>query len=240
MSQRIPPAAGLREPAPARRRVKSVLQRGIVTGTIPGGTRLVQASIAQELAVSTRPVRDALRELAAEGFVRFDDRGGAVVHELCRSELEDIFQIRRMLEPVAAARAAAFATRDAILAAGEVIAAMDTETAGARWAEHNSRFHRVLGEAGGSPRLAAILANLRELSDRYTTHSLTAEPSRARHGNAEHREILRAVIARDPVAAADAMLAHLDARLGTLLSIRQAGAPPRPGQRSAGPRRGRR
>lgn len=236
MSHRNPPAIDLGQPAPARRRVKSVLHRGIVTGTIPGGTRLVQASIAQELAVSTRLVRDALRELAAEGFVRLDRRGGAVVHELCRSELEDIFQIRRMLEPVAAARAATFATRTAILQAGEVIAAMDTETAGARWAEHNSRFHSLLDEAGGSPRLAAILANLRELSNRYTTHSVTAEPSRARRGNAEHREILRAVIARDPVAAADAMLAHLDARLGTLRGIHRVGAPPPAGQRSAGPR----
>ena len=95
---------------PARRRVKMVLHRGIVTGTIPGGTRLVQSSIAAELAVSTWPVREALRELAAEGFVRFDGRGGAVVRELCRTELEDIYEIRMMLEPVAAARAAMSAT----------------------------------------------------------------------------------------------------------------------------------
>jgi DNA-binding transcriptional regulator YhcF (GntR family) len=69
---------------PARRRVKMVLHRGTVTGIIPGGTRLVQSSTAAELTVSTRPVREALKELAAEGFVRFDGRGGAVVRELCR------------------------------------------------------------------------------------------------------------------------------------------------------------
>jgi DNA-binding transcriptional regulator YhcF (GntR family) len=95
---------------PARRRVKMVLHRGIVTGIIPGGTRLVQSSIAAELAVSTWPVREALRELAAEGFVRFDGRGGAVVRELCRTELEDIYEIRMMLEPVATAPAAMSAT----------------------------------------------------------------------------------------------------------------------------------
>ena len=110
------PKAPTRRPAeprtaPASRKVKLVLHRGIVTGTIPGGTRLVQASIAEEMAVSTRPVRDALRELAAEGFVRLDGRGGAVVHELCRSELQDIYEIRMMLEPVATARAARLATR---------------------------------------------------------------------------------------------------------------------------------
>ena len=74
---------------------------------LPG---LVQSSIAAELAVSTWPVREALRELAAEGFVRFDGRGGAVVRELCRTEREDIYEIRMMLEPVATARAAMSAT----------------------------------------------------------------------------------------------------------------------------------
>lgn len=211
--------------APARHRVKAVLHQGIVSGTIPGGTRLVQASIAAELAVSTRPVRDALRELAAEGFVRLDARGGAVVHELCRSELEDLYQIRRLLEPLAAARAATQARPAALLRAGELIAAMDAETDGTRWAGYNSRFHSVIDEAGDSPRLAGILAGLRELSARYVTHSVVTEPRRAACGNAEHQEILRAVMARDPEAAADATLRHLDGRLGALLSLHPVGAP---------------
>lgn len=205
--------------APARRRVKRVLHRGIVTGVIPGGTRLVQSCIAAELSVSTRPVRDALRELAAEGLVRLDPRGGAVVHELCRSEMEDLYQIRRLLEPVTAAQAATRASEVSILRAGQLIAAMDTETDGARWAEHNARFHHLIDQAASSPQMVTILAGLRELSARYVTHSVVSAPERAHSGNAEHREILRAVIARDPVAAADATLRHLDARLGQLRSV---------------------
>jgi DNA-binding GntR family transcriptional regulator len=216
---------GMPRDLPARHRVKRVLHRGIVSGTIPSGTRLVQSSIAEELAVSTSPVRDALRELAAEGFVRLDDRGGAVVHELCRSELEDIYQIRMMLEPVATARAACRASSDCVLQAVELLAAMESETDAARWAEYNSRFHSVIDEAGASPRLAAILKNLRELSALYIRHSLLTVPDRAGHANTEHEEILRAVIARDPAAAADAVLRHLE---GTLcaLNLRRLGARP--------------
>jgi DNA-binding GntR family transcriptional regulator len=201
---------------PAGRKVKLVLHQGIVTGTIPGGTRLVQASIAEEMAVSTRLVRDALRELAAEGFVRLDDRGGAVVHELCRSELQDIYEIRMMLEPVATARAARLATRETMLRAAGLLSLMETETDSTVWAEHNSSFHNVIAEAGNSPRLVAMLKNLRDLSALYVTHSIVAMPGRARRANAEHAQILRAVITRDAEAAADAALRHLD---GTLRSL---------------------
>jgi DNA-binding GntR family transcriptional regulator len=202
-----------------------VLHRGIVTGTIPGGTRLVQSSVAAELGVSTRSVREALTELAAEGFVRFDQRGGAVVRELCRTELEDIYEIRMMLEPVATARAARSAARASLRPAIQLLVAMESEADGTRWAEHNASFHNVIDLAGNSPRLVAILKNLRELSTLYITHSILAVPGRAWQANAEHEEILRAVFAHDPVAAADAVLRHLDGTLGALRTIHELRAP---------------
>ena len=200
----------------AGHRVKLVLHRAIVSGAIPAGTRLVQSSIAAELAVGTRQVRDALRELAAEGFVRLDARGGAVVHELCWSDLEDIYQIRMLLEPLATARAASLASRESVMQAVRLLAAMEAETDAERWADYNSSFHRVIDESGSTPRLLAILENLRELSGRYIRHSILSAPDRARQANAEHEEIMRAVMARDPAAAADAMLRHLDGTLSAL------------------------
>jgi DNA-binding GntR family transcriptional regulator len=222
----------------ARRRVKLFLHRAIMSGAIPGGTRLVQSSIAQELAVGTQPVRDALRELASEGFVRMDTRGGAVVHELCQSDLEDIYQIRMLLEPLATARAASLAGKDSLRRAVELLAVMESETDADQWADYNSSFHRVIDEAGCNPRLLAILQNLRELSARYVTHSIRATPDRARQANAEHEEIMRAVISRDPEAAAAAMFRHLDSTMSSL-NVRQVGADPlrrAPAGRRTGPR----
>jgi DNA-binding GntR family transcriptional regulator len=217
----------------ARDRVWRILHRGIVAGTIPGGTRLVQASLAEELGVGTRPVREALRDLAVGGFVRFDTAGVAVVHELSRTELEDLYEIRKLLEPVATARAAKYAGRDSILKAIELLAAMECETDSRRWAEYNDGFHSVIEEAGSSPRLVAILKNLRDLSALYVTHSIVSEPSRVLTGRAEHEEILKAIIARNPEAAADAMFRHLDGRLRTLLTVHQVGEPRR-GHTTAG------
>jgi DNA-binding GntR family transcriptional regulator len=197
--------------------VKLVLQRGIVSGAIPGGTRLVQAIIARELAVGTQPVRDALRELAAEGLVRIGTRGGAVVHEPSRSDLDDIYQIRILLEPVAAARGASLAAAETLLRAAALLAAMESETDARQWAEFDAAFHRVIGGPGTAPRTATILENLRKLSARYVTHSILAVPDRARESNAEHEEILRAVLAGDADAAAEATFRHLD---GTLAAFR--------------------
>jgi len=206
----------VRRATPASHTVKLVLRRGIVTGTIPGGTRLVQTSIATELKVGTRHVRDALRELAAEGFVTLDSRGGAVVHELGRTELQDIYEIRMLLEPLATARAARLATTDIMLRAARLLAVMETETNAALWAGHNSAFHDLIAEAGNSPRLVTMLRNLRELSALYVTHSIIAMPGRAKRANAEHAQILQAIIWRDPEAAAEAALRHLDGTLRAL------------------------
>lgn len=211
----------------ARRRVKLILHRGIASGIIPGGTHLVQSSIARELAVGTQPVRDALRELAADGLVRMDPGGRVVVLNPSRGDLEDIYQIRMLLEPLATAQAASLATSETVLRAVGLLSAMESETNAEQWADCNSRFHRVIDAAGGNPRLLAILENLRELSDRYVTHSIRAAPDRARQANAEHEEILRAIIARDPEAAADAMFRHLDGTLSAL-TVRELGAAPRP------------
>jgi DNA-binding GntR family transcriptional regulator len=201
----------------ARHRVKLALHHGIMSGAIPGGTHLVQSIIADEFAVSTRQVREALRDLAAEGFVRIDARGAAVVNQLCRSDLEDIYQIRLLLEPVAVARVAVLAREDTVIRAVKLLAVMESETDAERWAGFDSGFHRALGESGNSPRLAALLENLRELSARYVQHSILAVPDRARESNAEHEAIMRAVMKGDPDAAADAMFRHLD---GTLSALR--------------------
>lgn len=211
----VPPAAQ-RGPA-ARDRVRLALHHGIMSGAIPGGTHLVQSVIADEFAVSTRQVREALRELAAEGFVRIDARGGAVVQELCRSDLEDIYRVRLLLEPAAAARGAIHAGEDTVLGAVKLLAAMESETDAGQWTSLDSGFHRVIGEAGNSPRLAATLGNLRELSARYVQHSILAVPDRVRESNTEHEAIVRAILKGDPDAAADAMFRHLE---GTRAALR--------------------
>src|SRR5205085_1172378 len=97
--------------------------------------------------------------------------------------LEDLYEIRKLLEPMATARAAKYAGRDSILKAVGLLAAMERETDGRRWTEYNDSFHSVIEEAGFSPRLVAILKNLRDLSALYVTHAIVAEPAAGSAGS---------------------------------------------------------
>ncbi len=202
-------------------RVFLTLQQGIASGYLVGGTRLVQPRIAEALGVSRTPVREALRRLAAEGFVQMDAHGCAVVHELSRSELVEVYELRKVLEPMAVVQAAKEASPASLVEAVELVTAMQHVEKAGEWVRTNTRFHSVIERASGNRRLASVLRQLHGLSSLYVSHSLLSEPSRFERGNAEHAEILEAVITGDTDAAVDAVLRHLDGTLRTLLEVRE-------------------
>jgi DNA-binding GntR family transcriptional regulator len=150
---------------------------------------------------------------------------------LTRDELVEVYEIWQLLGPMATARAAAVATREQLLEAVELVSLMRTEDAGPLWARYNHRFHGLLENAGGGPRLTTILGEFREITEGNIRDAIMAEAGLKYEANAEHEEILRAVIAGDAEAAADAAFRHINNRLRGMLSMRRcepraAGSPP--------------
>lgn len=140
---------------------------------------------------------------------------------LSRDELVEVYEIWKLLGSMAAARAAMMASREQVLEAVELVARMRTEDVGEQWADHNIRFHGLIENAGSGPRLAGILGEFRKLTESYIRASILSQGEEAsRDANAEHEEILRAVMTGDPEAAADATLRHLDSSLRGLLELR--------------------
>jgi DNA-binding transcriptional regulator YhcF (GntR family) len=82
----------------AHQYVVESLRNAIVEGVLTPGTRLIQAAIAEELEVSTTPVREALQDLAAEGLVRLDPHRGAIVYGFDLAECREIYELRMLLE----------------------------------------------------------------------------------------------------------------------------------------------
>ena len=99
------PASFMETESSLTERVYQRLRRDILTGKIPGGTRLVESALAEEMLVSRTPAREALRKLTLEGLVRAVPRAGYLVEDLTDEDIQDLFDTRMDIEQIAARKA---------------------------------------------------------------------------------------------------------------------------------------
>ena len=153
------------------------LRQAILDGTHPAGAQLRQDALADTYGVSRIPVREALFQLEAEGLVRIAPHKGAIVSELSLDEINDVFDLRRILEPRMLAQSARrfdeedFARLDAIQA--QFVAAIAAHDV-SRWGLLNADFHMALYAKARQPRTQSIVAALLQTSDRYTRVQLSS------------------------------------------------------------------
>jgi len=192
---------------------REALRAAILDGTLASGSRLLQTDLAQQLGVSTTPVREALRDLATEGLVVFDPNRGALVRSLDIAEVEELYELRMALEPIMVRRVISRVTEDQLDRADALRRQMDASDDMAEWAELNRRFHAVFNEVDAGSRLAGLLSGLRDSATPYVRISLGAKPQQVPQANAEHTELLALYRARDVDRAVDLTLHHLQATL---------------------------
>lgn len=176
----------------------------------------MQADIAAALAVSTTPVREALRDLATEGLIQLDAHRGAVVQSLSHDEVREIYELRRLLEPEAYRRAAANITNEELAIAADLQARMDNERDPAIWTDLNAQFHGVLMDSSRSPRLAAILVRLRANASPYVMLSLDLPGAGFGRANEHHRRLMEALKNREDDRAAQIAIEHLESTMRLL------------------------
>ncbi len=187
------------------------LRERILHGDYPEGAPLRQDALAAELGVSRIPVREALRQLEAEGLVSFSPHVGAVVSSLSLDDIRELFDLRALLESELLRRAIAHMHEDDLERAAAVLAeyrAAFRRRDVAAWGALNREFHAALLEPAGQPLTMAILQNLLNQSDRYTRLqlSLTHGEDRARE---EHSAILEAVRDCDAQRACALLASHI-------------------------------
>lgn len=168
------------------------IRNRILDGRYPGGQPLKQDFLAGELGVSRAPVREALVQLEAEGLIRIHPHRGAVVAELSADDIEELFQLRVMLEPMLLRRSAPRLTAEDFDMLDQILAVYSGELSSnsvARFGKLNSDLHRVLYRRADLPRTEAIVTTLLQANDRYARMqiSYTAGQERA---DAEHRKIV--------------------------------------------------
>ncbi|KJC47019.1 transcriptional regulator [Bradyrhizobium sp. LTSP849] len=137
--------------------VREALRRAISAGEIAPGFQLRQDELAERFGTSRIPVREALRQLEAEGFVTFLPNRGAVVSDLSIDEVIELLEIRIALE-CHALRLAIPAMGDIDLDdARDILRSYDEEPDAERWGAFNWRFHKALYAPCNRPRLLAMI-----------------------------------------------------------------------------------
>jgi DNA-binding GntR family transcriptional regulator len=194
----------------ARQYVLSVLRTEILDGSYPEGARLRQEEIAKRLSVSTTPVREAFRDLLAEGLVWIDAHKGVVSRGLTATALQEIYELRILLEPMLAVRACATVSALALAAAAEHHRRMVTTADPEDWSILNEKFHAELVATQSQTRLYGLTAALATAARPYVVLSMHVRPEIIAGNNADHADILAAFEARDATLVETRSRLHLE------------------------------
>lgn len=173
--------------------VSDHLREEILTGRIGPGEPIRQEHLAARLGVSRAPVREALKALEGEGLIEFRPRRGYVVTVLNVDEVEEIFEIRALLEQRGGYLAAKFRTKEDIEAVGlllEQMEAIKRPTAAniAHWAALNREFHTRLFQSSRKEHLCRMTMVLRDTVERYVRLDAQTQ-GRMVDADLDHREI---------------------------------------------------
>jgi DNA-binding GntR family transcriptional regulator len=185
------------------------LRRLILSGSLLAGQALRQDSLAARFGVSRTPLREAVARLEVEGLVVTEPNRGAVVFRPSTRELEEIYDVRLMLEPQAAALAAVKREGewpdelDALERLNDSMAGV----AALEYARMNSEFHTRLYALSGQSRLCSIIRNLRLQADPYV--SMLIGGGGGPQALDDHREIIRLVRAGDGAMVEELTREHL-------------------------------
>jgi GntR family transcriptional regulator, transcriptional repressor for pyruvate dehydrogenase complex len=200
--------------------LSAVLEGMIGDGSIGGGERLPpERELAQQLGVSRTSLREALHELELKGLIdRRPGRGTVVVQgrgetllghmHAAERGLREVMDLRAVIEPSIAERAAQRATADDLEVLRGVLDEMRAETSVARTAQLDIEFHAAIARASHNPLLVKLMRFASEEIDEGRRRRAHTKRRRERTIEA-HEEIVERICARDPEGAAAAMAAHI-------------------------------
>lgn len=180
--------------------VADKLRDQIIRGEIPEGAQLRQDAIANQYQVSRIPVREALRQLDAEGLITIVPNRGAIVPSLSAQDVEELFTIRALLEPevlklsIPRLTAEDLESADAILR--QYVDELRRQEHVSTWGRMNWEFHSVLYSRANRPHMMNIIRNVNAKGERYTRLQLYLTHGMQR-ANREHHELLELCRNRD-------------------------------------------
>ena len=210
-------------------RVADGLRQMIISGELAPGDALSEVTLAETFGISRTPVREALKQLQIEGLVEVRSRVGTFVAAPSRREINELFEMKQLLEGAAARLMAArgdipelHAMKANIAEADAAVAAGETE----RYAELVHEFHEILIAGADNGKLAThyrILMN--QLAYSRLVKTSLAQPGRSIESEREHHRVLDLIIAKDGVGAENLMRQHVQASHHAVMAGLDSAAP---------------
>lgn len=194
------------------------LRDEILGGSIQPGERINVRELGRRLDVSHIPIREAIRLLEAEGFVETRPNVGAVATGISRGELEDVYDLRRMIEPVVAGRAATVMTDTHVDHLRALLVELENQEGHADGIDTSvisahRRFHWEMLAPAASPLIERSLHSLWRISERYVRRTHGAALPVA---DSQHTQMVELCEQRDGDALAELVDAHLHLAENTL------------------------
>lgn len=191
--------------------VQEEIERLIMTGELPVGSRLNESELSQRFNTSRGPIREALRALEEAGLLRTEKNRGMFVREIAFEEADEIYELREALEEIIGRRVARAITPDGIERLKAMTEAM-REAAQAQeleqYAQLNLQFHDILLDTASSAKLTETYQRLIKELSLFRLRALAGRGG-LRVSADEHREIVEAIASRDPERAGRALRQHV-------------------------------
>lgn len=202
--------------------IAEALRQAIQHGIFHQGQSLRQDEIATQFGVSRIPVREALRQLEAEGLVTFHPNRGAMVSVLSAIEAKEICEIRIALETMALQLAIPQFTESDLDCAAALLQQTEQTSDPMRWAELNWQFHAALYTPAQRPRLIGMIRTLHVNVDRYIRLQMKELNYRER-SQVEHHQLLAACRKQDVTGAIEILQQHIGRAAEQLVEYLQSG-----------------
>ena len=186
------------------------LRQAIVRGELRPNERLIETDLAEQFAISRTPIREVFQRLGSEGLIVRVRRGWRV-REHTPDEIREIYEARAALEGYAALLAAQRGSDEDLERIRAIHADEDSpepRTARDHLVEVNDAFHQAILDAAHNERLRQLARESREYFFNHRIASLYSDEE-AEASVEQHEEIVRALLARDPAAAEQAVRAHI-------------------------------
>jgi DNA-binding GntR family transcriptional regulator len=205
---------------PAAFQIVRSLRDDILNGVLPPGIQIRQEALAEQFGVSRVPVREALRQLEAEGLVTSELHKGAFVSTRSFEEIEEMLDIRIGLETRALKLAIPNLTPEIVARARSILDIYDRSEQPQEWRDLNLSFHLTLYKPCERPRLVKMIEDVAMMNSHFMRTHISATVGRM-DAQMEHHRILDACAAGDTRRALRLLEAHIE---HTRDALRERGA----------------